>query len=84
MQKCTNQFSLFVDDIYIFDVNENVNCSITKLNTDLVSLSKWASQWQVTFNPGKTVYMIFTKEKDIDVQNQLIFFRRTIGRSSMS
>ena len=47
---------LFADDtsLYIIFDKDNVNEATEELNSDLQTVSDWANQWLVTFNPQKT------------------------------
>ena len=42
------------------------------LNHDLIIISHWAKQWLVTFNPSKTVAMVFSNNRNVQLPN-LIF-----------
>ena len=44
------------------DIIDDHQASYAKLNRDLVKLSKWASDWLVTFNATKTVYLQITRK----------------------
>ena len=63
---------LFADDTIIYDSNININASIQRLNTDMMNLQTWANQWRVTFNPEKTVYMIFSRSKEIPFHDPFV------------
>ena len=43
---------LFADDISTFSVVDDVNVSVVQLNNDLLKISKWAYQWNMSFNPN--------------------------------
>lgn len=64
---------LFADDTHMYDIDTNINNSVARLNNDLQSLQNWACQWQVTFNPDKTVYMIFSRQKETPAHDPLTF-----------
>ena len=53
---------LFADDTSILETLIDPILSISRVNADLETLRKWASQWLVTFNPMKTKYLIFSKK----------------------
>ncbi len=57
----TNPY-LFADDTSLLEIIDNVVESSIRLNTDLLSLQDWASQWRVTFNELKSVYMVFSRK----------------------
>jgi hypothetical protein len=44
------------------DIIDDYLVSYAKLNRDLVKLSNWASDWLVTFNATKTVYLQITRK----------------------
>ena len=56
--KCTTR--LFADDSSLIASSTDINIVERDVNTDLENLSKWASDWAVTFNPQKTEVMLFT------------------------
>ena len=39
------------------------------LNHDLIMISQRANQWLVTFNPSKTVAMVFSGPKNVQLPN---------------
>ncbi len=55
---------LFADDTSLLaTINpQNPPQTFTEINNDLQTLSEWASQWRVTFNASKTVYMIVSNK----------------------
>ena len=55
---------LFADEVSLFSVVDNINLSVTNLNSDLSKINAWANQWKMTFNP------------DPNKQAQDIFFRK--------
>ena len=42
---------LFADDTSLFSIVENVNISVSHLNSDLCKVSNWAFQWKMSFDP---------------------------------
>ena len=56
---------LFADDVSLFSVVDNINLSVTNLNSDLSKINAWANQWKMTFNP------------DPNKQAQEVFSRKT-------
>ena len=56
--KCPTR--LFADDSSLIASSTDINIVERDVNTDLENLSKWASDWAVTFNPQKTEVMLFT------------------------
>ena len=51
---------LFADDSSLAVTSNDINEIEYVLNKDMESISKWASQWLVNFNPNKTEAMIFS------------------------
>ena len=75
---CVNsEIRLFADDTYLFDMAKDIEPSIAKLNSDLESLNTWSSNWRVSFNPSKTVYMhVNRRAKNTD--HSPLYFNRSI------
>ena len=42
------------------------------LNHDLIMISHWANQWLVTFHPSKTVAMVFSGTKNVQLPNLIL------------
>ena len=42
---------LFADDVSLFSVVDNMNLSVTNLNSDLRRINTWANLWKISFNP---------------------------------
>jgi hypothetical protein len=55
---------LFADDTSLMDIIDDYLVSYAKLNRDLAKLSTWASDWLVTFNATKTVYLQITRKNN--------------------
>ena len=54
---------LFADDTSLFVIVDSSSPdSGSVLNADLTSIGKWASTWDVNFNPSKTVSMFITRK----------------------
>ena len=53
---------LFADDTSITEPITHPDHTFEKLNRDLTRLADWATQWLVTFNASKTVYMVISKK----------------------
>ena len=45
---------LFADDTYLFTVVKDKNESANILNNDLQSISMWAYNWKMLFNPDSS------------------------------
>ena len=54
---------MFADDTCIFLEFEDCVDSIYELNKDLLSISKWASKWQITFSAKKTKLLSITNKQ---------------------
>ena len=57
----TSEPFLFADDTSLFRPL-NSDADVDVINLDLQTLSNWAAQWRVNFNPLKTEYMIVSKK----------------------
>ena len=55
--------NLFADDTSLLNIIDQVMASYAMVNSDLVKLADWASQWLVTFNAKKTVSLHITSKK---------------------
>ena len=53
---------LFADDTSIFSSSKDPAETAEILNRDLARIEKWAKDWKVTFNPGKSKDMIFSNK----------------------
>ena len=58
--KLSNSMKLFADDTSLYCIVDDQNETAESLNSDLNSLSTWASDWCVNFNASKTKPMLFT------------------------
>ena len=47
----TTNARFFADHVSLFSVVDNINLSVTNLNSDLSKINAWANQWKMTFNP---------------------------------
>ena len=59
----TSEVKLFADDTSLFSVVYDESVTAEKLNKDLETISKWAHQWKMQFNPDKNkqaVQVIFS------------------------
>ena len=54
----------FADDTNLLCNYKNPVEAAELINRDLITLSHWADQWRVTFNPHKTHYMIISLKKN--------------------
>ena len=46
----TTNAKLYADSVLLFSVVDNINLSVTNLNSDLSKINVWANQWKMTFN----------------------------------
>ena len=60
--------NLFADDTSLFSVVNNIHTSATTLSQDLWSITNWAFQWKMIFNP------------DLSKQAQEVIFSRKIKK----
>ena len=64
----TCDINLLAEDTSLIEVVNNPNLSASRLNQELVTLHKWASQWLVTFDPSKTEVITFFEKWKRDTQ----------------
>ena len=53
---------LFADDTSHYIVVDNPLVTAETLNADLEKISRWAATWLVTFNPNKSVALLFSRK----------------------
>lgn len=53
---------LFADDTSLYIIVENPQNAAIVLNSDLDTISKWASNWLVDFNPSKTCSLLISRK----------------------
>lgn len=58
---------LFADDTSLYVIVDNPRNAALALNFDLDTISKWASDWLVDFNPNKTVSLLISKKQTAQV-----------------
>ena len=63
----SNSMKLFADDASLYCIVDDQNETAESLNSDLNSLSTWASDWCVNFNASKTKPMLFTRKPDVNI-----------------
>ena len=54
--------SIFADDTTLISTGNDPAETAEVLNRDLKKISQWSDEWKLTFNPGKTYDMIFSKK----------------------
>ena len=58
---------LFADDTSLFTVVKDSNTAANDMNHDLESISQWAYDWKMSFNPDpqkQAVELVFSKKKN--------------------
>ena len=63
----SSNIRLFADDTSLYLTINHRNEALTStdlLNTDISKISKWASDWLVTFNPNKSESMLISKKRN--------------------
>ena len=63
VENLTSEAKLFAGDTSLFSVVYDESVTAEKLNKDLETISKWAHQWKMQFNPDSTkqaVQVIFS------------------------
>jgi hypothetical protein len=55
------------NDTSLYCIVDDQNETAESLNSDLNSLSTWASDWCVNFNASKTKPMLFTRKHDVNI-----------------
>ena len=54
---CSNpstNVKLFADNTFLFSIVNDANESFENLNNDLCTISNWAYQWKMSFNPDRS------------------------------
>ena len=60
----SSKVKLFADDTKVYRVLNDITNNESTLQSDLNSLSTWATKWQLTFNPEKCEIMRITHKRD--------------------
>ncbi len=66
--------TLFADDGSLIHRYKNIDEAVEAMHHDLRLIEIWAKKWLVTFNPSKTIFMIFSKKASREASPNLIFF----------
>ena len=72
----SSKAKLFADDTSLFKVVYDVDIAANKLNRDLESISIWAYQWKIQFNPDKNkqaTQVIFSQKRNTPFHPPLFF-----------
>ena len=57
-----SNMGLFADDNSLYIVVDNPLVAAETLNADLEKISRWAATWLVTFNPNKSIALLFSRK----------------------
>ena len=80
-----SEVKLFADDTSLFSIVNCVNTSASTLNSDLLKIQDWASQWKMSFNLDRTKQaqeIIFSRKKNATTHPPLFFNNSEIKLSS--
>ena len=80
-----SEVKLFADDTSLFSIVNCVNTSASTLNSDLLKIQDWASQWKMPFNLDGTKQaqeIIFSRKKNATTHPPLFFNNSEIKLSS--
>ena len=79
-----SEVKLFADDTSLFSIVNCVNTSASTLNSDLLKIQDWASQWKMPFNLDgtKQAQEIFSRKKNATTHLPLFFNNSEIKLSS--
>ena len=80
-QGIESNVDLFADDTSILDIVDNPTSTANKMNRDLEAIHDWALRWRVTFNPDKTVTMVFSTKVNKPIHPSLIFQGKILTQS---
>ena len=61
-EKLESELMLFADDTCLFSTGTDPTETTYVNNIDLQKNSGWALKWKATFNPGKTMDVIFSQK----------------------
>ena len=80
-QGIESNVDLFADDTSLLDIIDNPTSTSNKMNRDLEAIHDWALRWRVTFNPDKTVTMVFSTKVNKPIHPSLIFQGKILTQS---
>jgi hypothetical protein len=69
---------LFADDTGLSIIVENPVIAANTLNSDLDTISRWARQWLVAYNPSKTKSLIISRKSQKQIHPPLYMFNEEI------
>jgi ribonuclease P/MRP protein subunit RPP40 len=59
---------LYADDSTLVGVSDNQHDNTTQLNENLSKINDWAKKWFITFNPSKTISLLFSKTEPTHIE----------------
>ena len=62
VENINSSIRLFADDTSLYIIVDDPIQAAEQLNSDLEKVNRWAKQWLVTFNPGKSEYILFSRK----------------------
>jgi hypothetical protein len=71
---------LFADDTNLYIIVDDPNRAAESLQNDIDKISVWAKNWLVTFNPSKTVSLLFSKKRNPVQHPPLLMENQTIAQ----
>ena len=60
VENINSSIRLFADDTSLYIIVDDPIQAAEQLNSDLEKVNRWAKQWLVIFNPGKSEYILFS------------------------
>ncbi|MCF1459523.1 MAG: reverse transcriptase family protein, partial [Shewanella sp.] len=73
---------LFADDTSLYIIVENPQTAALIMNSDLGTISTWATNWLVDFHPRKTVSFLVSKKANTVVHPPLVMNNTILSESS--
>ena len=62
VENINSSIRLFADDTSLYIIVDDPIQAAEQLNSDLEKVNRWAKQWLVTLNPGKSEYILFSRK----------------------
>ena len=75
----TSNPKLFTDDTFLFSVVQNINSTANDLDSDLMKISDWAFQWEMTLT---NKLMVIFSRKINKMDRPLLYFNNDLVKSS--
>jgi hypothetical protein len=70
---------LFADDTSLYIIVNDPTQSADQLQSDINAITSWADTWRVTFNPAKTISVLFSRKQPRPIHPQLTMFNDLIS-----